>query len=57
MSDEAAEHDHEDDDLDACEVDMAADPVSDDDLALVVLSPEGDEQRLAEYRALFGGST
>jgi hypothetical protein len=43
----------EDDELDGCSVDMAEDPVSDEDLDYVVLSPEGDERRIREYGELF----
>lgn len=42
------------DDLDGCELDFGADPVSDDDLDYVILSPDGDPKKLAEYLALFG---
>lgn len=48
-----SEQPHADDDLDGCEVNMSADPVSDRDLAYVVLSPEGDPRKLEEYRKLF----
>lgn len=45
------EHDH----LDGCDLDFTEDPVSDEDLPYLVLSPEGDPERLEEYRVLFGG--
>lgn len=39
------------DDLDGCAIDMAADPVSDDEIVLVVLGD--DPVRIEAYRALF----
>jgi len=43
-----------DDELDATGVDYTADPVADDELDLVVLSPEGDENKIRDYARLFG---
>jgi hypothetical protein len=44
----------EDDQLDASGVDYTEDPVHDDELAIVVLSPEGDPKKVLEYARLFG---
>jgi len=44
----------EDDELDATGIDYTADPVPDDELDLVILSPEGDDEKVRGYAALFG---
>jgi hypothetical protein len=41
-----------DDDQDSCGIDFSADPVPDDQLVFVVLSPEGDPARIEEYHRL-----
>lgn len=47
----------DDDQLDGCELDFAADAVDDNTAALLPLFPTGeaDEARAAEWRALFEG--
>lgn len=44
----------DDDELDASGLDYKADPVADEELDLVVLSPDGDSERIREYARLFG---
>jgi hypothetical protein len=44
----------DDDELDGSGVDYTEDPVADDDLHLVVLSPEGDPEKIRQYAQLFG---
>ena len=43
----------DEDELDSGSVDFKVDPVSDDELAGVILSPEGDPAKLAAYKELF----
>lgn len=40
------------DELDSCTVDFESDPVPDENLVYVVLSPEGDPARIEEYHRL-----
>lgn len=42
-----------DDLLDGCEVDMTVDPIPDDDLPYVALSPDGCTETLEAYKELF----
>jgi hypothetical protein len=42
---------------DGCDIDYAEDPLSDDDLDNFILSPEGDEEKIEAYRALFTRDT
>ena len=44
----------DDDELDATGVDYTADPVDDADLDLLILSPEGDQDKIRAYADLFG---
>ena len=44
----------DDDELDGSGVDYTLDAVPDDELDLVALSPEGDEEKIRAYAALFG---
>ena len=44
----------DDDELDASGVDYTLDAVPDDELDIVILSPEGDEEKVQAYAALFG---
>lgn len=41
------------DHLDSTGIDFKADPISDEDLDLFILAPDGDETKLEEYRQLF----
>lgn len=45
----------EDDELDGCDIDYAEHAISDEDVDLVVLFPDGDPAKAAEWKELFGG--
>jgi hypothetical protein len=45
------------DEVDSSGIDFTADPVPDDDLPFVVLSPDGDPGRIEEYGQLFEGGS